>query len=171
MYAIIETGSKQYTVSPGDEIKVEKINGGVGDLVTFDKVLTISDDDGTLHTGRVSGRTVSGTISGHGRHKKIDVFKFKRRKMYRRRIGHRQSYTQVRIDSIESTELPIGPYKGFALPELENADDLEEKYGSLEEAQSDLAERNELPDQPQAMTAEDDALAHAVGRKEASPGD
>ncbi len=171
MYAIIESGGKQYTVSPGDEIKIEKIDGGVGDSVTFDKVLTISDDDGTLHTGRVSGRTVSGTISAHGRHKKIDVFKFKRRKMYRRRMGHRQSYTQVRINSIESTELPIGPYKGFALPDLENADELEEKYGSLKEAQSDLAERNELPDQPQAMTAEDNASERSVGRNEATPGE
>ena len=86
--------------SPGDEIKIEKIDGGVGDSVTFDKVVAVSDEDGTLHAGNETGGSVSATISGHGRHKKIDVFKFKRRKMYRRRMGHRQSYTQVRIESI-----------------------------------------------------------------------
>ena len=100
MYAIIETGGKQYTVSPGDQIKIEKIDGGIGDSVDFDKVVAVSDEDGALRAGSEAGGTVSATISGHGRHKKIDVFKFKRRKMYRRRMGHRQSYTQVRIDSI-----------------------------------------------------------------------
>lgn len=100
MYAIIETGGKQYTVSPGDEIKIEKIDGGIGDSVTFDKVVAVSDEDGTLHAGNETSGSVSATISGHGRHKKIDVFKFKRRKMYRRRMGHRQSYTQVRIESV-----------------------------------------------------------------------
>ena len=100
MYAIIETGGKQYTVSPGDEIKVEKLDGGIGDSVTFDKVVAVSDEGGTLHAGDDAARSVSATISAHGRHKKIDVFKFKRRKMYRRRMGHRQSYTQVRIESI-----------------------------------------------------------------------
>lgn len=169
MYAIIETGGKQYTVSPGDEIKIEKIDGGVGDSVSFDNVLTISDDDGTLHTGRESGRTVSGTISGHGRRKKIHVFKFKRRKMYRRRIGHRQSYTQVRIDSIESSEISIAPVEGAAPTELEN--DLEEKHGNPHEAQSDLAAQEEQPDQPQAMAAEDDAQTSSVGGEEAASGE
>ena len=73
MYAIIETGGKQYTVSPGDEIQIEKIDGGVGDSVTFDKVVAVSDEDGTLHAGNESGGSVAATISGHGRHKKIDV--------------------------------------------------------------------------------------------------
>lgn len=100
MYAIIETGGKQYTVSPGDEIRVEKIDGSIGDSVDFDKVVAVSDEDGALHGGSEAGGSVTATISGHGRHKKIHVFKFKRRKMYRRRMGHRQSYTQVRIDSI-----------------------------------------------------------------------
>ena len=100
MYAIIETGGKQYTVSPGDQIKIEKIDGDVGDSVAFDKIVAISDEDGTLSAGSETNGSVSATISGHGRRKKIDVFKFKRRKMYRRRMGHRQSYTQVRIDSI-----------------------------------------------------------------------
>ena len=100
MYAIIETGGKQYTVSPGDQIKIEKIDGDIGDSVAFDKVVAISDEDGTLHAGSDANGSVAATISGQGRRNKIDVFKFKRRKMYRRRIGHRQSYTEVRIDSI-----------------------------------------------------------------------
>ena len=104
MYAIIETGGKQYSVSPGDQIRVEKLDGGVGDTVTFDKVVAVSDDDGTLRTGDEVGATVSAIISAHGRAPKINVFKFKRRKMYRRRMGHRQAYTQVRIESISDPD-------------------------------------------------------------------
>ena len=109
MYAIIETGGKQYTVSPGDEVKIEKITGHVGDSLDFEKVIAISDEDGALHAGGEAAAKVSATIAGHGRHKKIDVLKFKRRKMYRRRMGHRQSYTQVRIDSISRAGGASGP--------------------------------------------------------------
>lgn len=104
MYAIIETGGKQYSVSPGDEIRVEKLKGGVGDSVEFGNVVAVSGEDGALRAGEDADATVSGTISAHGRGAKIDVFKFKRRKMYRRRMGHRQAYTQVRIDSISSQD-------------------------------------------------------------------
>lgn len=100
MYAIIETGGKQYSVSPGDQIQVEKLSGSVGETVDFPKVVALSQDDGTLRTGDEVQARVSGTISAQGRGPKIHVFKFKRRKMYRRRQGHRQAYTQVRIDSI-----------------------------------------------------------------------
>ena len=104
MYVIIETGGKQYSVSPGDQIRVEKLDGVVGDPVTFDKVVAFSDDNGNLRTGAEAAATVSATISAQGRGRKINVFKFKRRKMYRRRIGHRQAYTQVRIESISGPE-------------------------------------------------------------------
>lgn len=100
MYAIIETGGKQYSVAPGDEVRVERLDGDVGDRVEFDRVVAVSEQDGRLRTGDEVTATVSATISSQGRDQKIHVFKFKRRKMYRRRIGHRQSYTQVRIDSI-----------------------------------------------------------------------
>ncbi len=100
MYAIIETGGKQYTVSAGAEIKIEKLDGEVGDVVSFDRVIAVSGDDGVLNTGPGESASVSGTISGHGRGRKIDVLKFKRRKMYRRRIGHRQAFTHIKIDSI-----------------------------------------------------------------------
>lgn len=100
MYAIIETGGKQYSVSPGDEIRVEKLRGTVGDSVEISKVVAVSGDDGKLLTGSDAQATVLARISAHGRGPKIDVLKFKRRKMYRRRIGHRQDYTQIRIESI-----------------------------------------------------------------------
>lgn len=100
MYAIIQTGGKQYAVAPGDELRVEKLPGEVGDQVQFDQVLAVSSDDGTLAAGGDSQPTVSATIAQQGRGAKVDVLKFKRRKMYRRRIGHRQAFTLVRIDSI-----------------------------------------------------------------------
>ncbi len=100
MYAIIETGGKQYSVSPGDRIRVEKLKGNVGDAVEFSRVIAVSGEDGALRTGDDAHGTVTATIASHGRSGKINVLKFKRRKMYRRRIGHRQDYTQVRIESI-----------------------------------------------------------------------
>ena len=100
MYAIIETGGKQCTVSPGEEVKIEKLAGDVGSSVEF-KALAVSPDDGDLVAGApASSAKVTGTIKAHGRGKKIIVYKFKRRKMYRRKNGHRQEYTQVRIDEI-----------------------------------------------------------------------
>ena len=102
MYAIIETGGKQYTVSPGDEIRVEKLDGEAGDSVAFEKVIAVSGEDGALQTGADLDATVSATIASQARAAKIDVLKFKRRKMYRRRSGHRQAYTQVHIDSIDA---------------------------------------------------------------------
>ena len=103
MYAIVETGGKQYSVCPGDRINVEKLDGEVGDTVSLDNVVAFSDEDGVLHAGNATA-TVSATISAQGRARKIHVFKFKRRKMYRRRMGHRQSYTQLMIDSISVPE-------------------------------------------------------------------
>ncbi len=102
MYAIIETGGKQYAVSPGDQIRVEKLDGDVGEAVELSKVIAVSGEDGSLRTGSDAKATVSATIADQGRAAKIDVLKFKRRKMYRRRIGHRQDYTKLRIDSIQA---------------------------------------------------------------------
>ncbi len=81
-------------------IRVEKLTGEVGATVEFDNVLALRDDEGRLTAGGDLPGSVTATIASHGRAKKIDVFKFKRRKMYRRRMGHRQDYTQVRIVSI-----------------------------------------------------------------------
>ena len=99
MYAIIATGGKQYKVSEGDVIKVEKIDAEAGNTVTFDQVIAVSD--GTLKVGAdVAGATVSATVMDQGRGKKVIVYKYKRKTGYHKKNGHRQAYTQVKIDKI-----------------------------------------------------------------------
>ena len=101
MYAVIETGGKQYRVNQGDVIKVEKLAGDVGSKIDFDKVLLVGEgSDVKVGTPTVSGAKVSGTVVEQDRHKKIIVFKMKRRKNYRRKQGHRQDFTGVRIEKI-----------------------------------------------------------------------
>ena len=101
MYAIVETGGKQYRVAPGDQIQVEKLPGDVGAEVELDGVVAVSNDDGEMLTGAAVGSAkIMGTISAHGRGKKRTVFKFKRRKHYRRKQGHRQDYTEIKVGDI-----------------------------------------------------------------------
>lgn len=101
MYAIIETGGKQYKVQEGDVVFLEKIESEPDSTITFDKVLAISDE-GNMNFGvpYVEGATVSGKVLGHGKDKKIIVFKYKPKKGYRRKQGHRQPYTKVQIEKI-----------------------------------------------------------------------
>ena len=101
MYAVIKTGGKQYRVDPGTEIKVEKLQGEVGDSVTFDQVLIASDGE-NVKVGKpfLEDTNVVGRITHQGKHRKIVVFKYKRRKGYRKKLGHRQQFTQVAIDEI-----------------------------------------------------------------------
>ena len=100
MQAIIETGGKQYRVAPGDVIRVEKLAGDAGSEVEL-KPLAVFKDEGELVAGdALTGARVSGTILGEGRGEKIIVFKFKPKKQYKRTIGHRQSYTTVKIGEI-----------------------------------------------------------------------
>jgi large subunit ribosomal protein L21 len=98
MYAVIKTGGKQYRVNPGDEVRVEKLNGKAGDTVTFDQVLLTSDGE-TIKVGKpiVEGARVTGQITQNGKGKKIIVFKYKRRKGFRKKNGHRQDYSLVKI--------------------------------------------------------------------------
>ena len=102
MYAIIEAGGKQYRVSEGDLIDVERRSGEVGQAVNFQEVLLVGDQE-TIHVGKpvLAGARVVGTIAEQGKAAKIIVFKMKRRKKYRRKQGHRQLFTRVRIDQIE----------------------------------------------------------------------
>ena len=101
MYAIIETGGKQYKVEPGDEIFIEKLELEPGDKVTFDKVFAVSGDEGiTVGTPLIDSASVTGSVIKNGKGKKIRIFKFKSKKGYRRRQGHRQLYTKVKIDEI-----------------------------------------------------------------------
>ena len=100
MFAVIETGGKQYKVSEGDVIYVEKLNVEDGAEYTFDKVLAISADSLTLGAPYVEGATVSATVVKSGRGKKIYVLKYKSKKDSKKKIGHRQPYTKVQITSI-----------------------------------------------------------------------
>jgi len=101
MYAVIETGGKQYRVQPGDTVVVEKLPGNAGDAVEFDQVLLLSDDE-NVAVGRplIDGARVTGQITEHGRDTKVIVYKFKRRKNYRKKNGHRQAYTAVKINQV-----------------------------------------------------------------------
>lgn len=102
MYAVIASGGKQYKVSEGDTIRIEKLPGDVGESVSFDEVLMVSADDQVLiGQPTLSNVTVSGHILEQDRRKKIIVFKYKRRKGYRKKQGHRQAYTALTIDSIK----------------------------------------------------------------------
>jgi large subunit ribosomal protein L21 len=100
-YAVIRTGGKQYRVAPGDLVRIERLPGDVGSEVRFDQVLVASDDAG-VRVGRptVDGAAVLGTVVAHGRDRKVLVYKKKRRKNYRRRRGHRQYVTTVRVTAI-----------------------------------------------------------------------
>lgn len=102
VYAIIQSGGKQYRVSPG-QLLLERLEGEVGQEVSFDRVLLVSGEEGAVQLGRptVGSARVVGTIREQGKGEKVVVFKFKRRKGYRRKRGHRQLYTGVHIDSIE----------------------------------------------------------------------
>ncbi len=100
MYAVIETGGKQYRVAAGETIQVETILGDVGATVEFDRVLAVIDGD-TVTTGAgAENARVKGTIAEHGRTPKTLVFKFKRKKQYKRTIGHRQDFTRVMVNEI-----------------------------------------------------------------------
>lgn len=103
MYAIIETGGKQYKVQQGDTLFIEKLDVQAGDAVTFDKVMAIGSEDG-LKVGApyVEGATVNATVVKNGKGEKIVVFKFKAKKNYRKRQGHRQPYTKVEIGAINA---------------------------------------------------------------------
>ena len=101
MYAIIATGGKQYKVSEGDVIRVEKLDVEAGSVVTFDQVIAVRD--GSLKVGEaVSGATVSATVMEQVRGKKIIVYKYKRKTGYHKKQGHRQLYTKIKIDKINA---------------------------------------------------------------------
>jgi large subunit ribosomal protein L21 len=103
MYAVVSSGGKQYRVQEGEILRLEKIEGEIGSPVSFDEVLMFSDGE-NVNIGQpaLENISVKGTIVEQGKTKKIIVFKYKRRKRYRRKQGHRQLFTAVKIDSIES---------------------------------------------------------------------
>jgi large subunit ribosomal protein L21 len=100
MYAIIATGGKQYKVSEGDIITIEKLGANAGEEVVFDQVLAVSDDKLVVGQPTVAGATVTADVVEEGRAKKVIVYKYKRKSGYHKKNGHRQSYTKVQIKAI-----------------------------------------------------------------------
>lgn len=102
MYAVIESGGKQHRVIEGETLKLEKIEAATGETVEFDKVLMIGGDAVKIGTPLVEGSKVTAEVVAHGRHKKIKIVKFNRRKHYRKETGHRQWFTEVKITGISA---------------------------------------------------------------------
>lgn len=103
MYAVVEAGGKQYRVKEGDRIRVEKCDAEIGNSINIDKVLMLGKDDGALvGSPFISGASVTAKVLGHGKEDKVIVFKYRRKKNYRRFRGHRQQYTELSVESINS---------------------------------------------------------------------
>ncbi len=101
MYAVIKTGGKQYKVSAGEKLRIESIVAEVGSQIVLDQVLMVADGEKiTTGTPLVSGAAVNATVVSHGRGEKIEIFKMRRRKHYRKTQGHRQNYTEIEINGI-----------------------------------------------------------------------
>ncbi len=102
MFAVVRTGGKQLRVAPGESVRVEKLAGAIGDTVELDEVLLLGGEgDPRIGTPLVEGAKVVGTIIDQARGPKLTIFKMKRRKGYRRKAGHRQPYTEIRVDRVE----------------------------------------------------------------------
>ena len=103
MYAVVRTGGKQYKVSAGDVLRTERFDAEVGERVTLEDVLLVSDGENVqVDPAELARVKVTARVAGHGRGRKIVVFKYKRRKQYRRKQGHRQQYTELAIENIET---------------------------------------------------------------------
>ncbi len=103
MYAVIKTGGKQYRVAAGEKLKIEQIPADIGQEIEIDQVLAVGEGDQLkLGAPLVSGALVKVTVLAQGRHDKVRIFKMRRRKHYQKRQGHRQNYTEIRIDAISA---------------------------------------------------------------------
>jgi len=101
MYAVVKAGGKQYKVAPGEKLKVEQMPADVGAQVVLDQVLLVGEGDNVrLGQPVLAGAAVTATVVAHGRHDKVKIFKMRRRKHYQKHQGHRQNYTELKIDSI-----------------------------------------------------------------------
>ena len=102
MYAVIKSGGKQYKVAAGEKLKIEQIPSQIGEKISLDQVLMVSQGDKvSVGAPLVNGAVVSATVLGHGRADKVKIFKMRRRKHYQKRQGHRQNFTEVMIDEIK----------------------------------------------------------------------
>jgi large subunit ribosomal protein L21 len=149
MYAVVNTGGKQYKVQQGEILRVEKIPGDIGSPVTFDRVLMFSDGE-NISIGQpvLDDVSVEGHIVEQGKASKIIVFKYKRRKRYRRKQGHRQEFTAVRIDSIKAAgvkakETPSSEKESEPKVEKADAETKTDKHKSKKAAPKEGAENKE----------------------------
>ncbi|SMC28980.1 large subunit ribosomal protein L21 [Andreprevotia lacus DSM 23236] len=102
-YAVVKTGGKQYKVAIGEKLKVEQITADIDSQIVLNEVLMVANGDAvTIGAPLVAGATVKATVISQGRHDKVRIFKMRRRKHYQKRQGHRQNYTEIRIDAIEA---------------------------------------------------------------------
>ena len=137
MYAVVSTGGKQYRVEAGNELIVERVGGDAGSTITFDRVLLVGDGEAvTVGTPTVDGATVSGTVLGEALGPKLIVFKFKQKATYRRKNGHRQHLTRIRIDEINA-----GGKKAKAAAADEPAKAEKADKASATEAKAETAEK------------------------------
>jgi large subunit ribosomal protein L21 len=160
MFAVLTTGGKQYRVEAGSELTIERVAADAGASITFDRVLLVSDGDSvTVGTPTVAGATVTGTVLGETLGPKLIVFKFKQKVKYRRRTGHRQHLTRVRIDEINPSATKP---KAKAEPAEAVADDKPKRTrraaASPDEAKADKPKRTRKPAAPKAKPAEAEEL-------------
>jgi large subunit ribosomal protein L21 len=155
MYAVVTTGGKQYRVEPGSELTIERLAGDAGSSITFDRVLLVGDGETvTVGTPTVDGASVSGTVLGEALGPKLIVFKFKQKATYRRKNGHRQHLTRVRIDEINASGKKAKADKADKADKPEKRDDEPVKAGAATEAEKPKRTRK-------AATAKPDAPATA----------
>ena len=168
MYAVLNSGGKQYKVQQGEVLRVEKIFGDVGSPVTFDRVLMFADGDNvSIGQPVVDGVSVEGHIVEQGKAKKIIVFKYKRRKRFRRKNGHRQEFTAVQIDSIKAEGSTA---KKAAEPESEAKVEAKQPEAKVEAKQPDAKAEVKQPEAkksaPKKETAKKSDAEKAAGPKE-----
>jgi len=174
MYAVIKTGGKQYRVTPGDVLKVETLQAEVGASVNFEEVLMISDD-GKLTVGSplVASAKVAATVIAHGRAKKVEIIKFKRRKHHQKRTGHRQNFTQVQIQNINGKGKPenvMAPKTEEALAEAKAASEAAAKSTAKKATKPAKAKAKPAAKKaaPKANTTEKKAAAKPATKKTAT---
>jgi len=179
MYAVIKTGGKQYRVSPGDMLKVESIEAQIGDTFNFEEVMMIANgEDITVGAPTIASAKVAALVVAHGRAKKVEIIKFRRRKHHQKRTGHRQNYTQVQIQNINGEGAPervATPKTADAVTDSEAAPKKEaktEKPAKTEATEAPKAEAEKKPaataTSKEASSSDDLSKIEGIGPKAAN---
>ncbi len=172
MYAVIETGGKQYRVQEGDVITVEKLKVSAGDDITFDKVLVLSDGDKVqVGTPILESAKVFGTVVENGKGEKVIIFKYKAKKDYRKKQGHRQPYTMVKIESLSADGKPAEK-KAAVKPAAEAAaaeKPAEEKKPAAKKTSADKAPAEKKPAAKKASGEKPAAAKKPAAKKAEKP--